>query len=299
MSQLPNLRPLAFVSSLRTELSLRNQRYAERLRLPFCESRGDLPVICYSPSQDGSRHGNFLPETYQAILKNENWRRRLEKAHSQARTALPRSDRRWRELDSSNSSDALLMNVFCFPGTLKQPRLFALLGLENQAVPQFGFKARVLLGNGHADRTEVDMKLGDLLVESKLTESDFQSRQVQAVEGYRDFRDVFNCRNLPRSKDLYFSYQLIRNVLAAYANQCSFCVIADARRPDLREAWYAVMRCVQILDLRLRCKMLTWQELSAELPDKLKDFLKEKYGITSNGLRSPPSAPRFERDEIP
>ena len=59
------------------------------------------------------------------------------------------------------------------------------------------------------------------------------------------------------------------------------------------------MRCVQILDLRLRCKMLTWQELSAELPDKLKDFLKEKYGITSNGLRSPPSAPRFERDEIP
>ncbi len=299
MSQLNQLRPLAFVSSLRTELSLRNQRYAERLRLPFCESRGELPVICYLPSQDGSRHGNFLPETYQAILKNENWRGRLEKVHSQARTALPRSDRRWRELDSSNSSDALLMNVFCFPGTLEQPRVLALLGLENQAVPQFGFKARVPLGNGHADRTEVDMKLGDLLVESKLTESDFQSKQVQVVESYLNFRELFNCCNLPRSKDLYFSYQLIRNVLAAHANRCSFCVIADARRPDLREAWYSVMRCVQILDLRLCCKMLTWQELSAELPGKLQEFLKEKYGIVPNGTAPLPAASPFEVEEVP
>jgi len=282
MSQLNQLRPLAFVSSLRTELSLRNQRYAERLRLPFCESRGELPVICYLPSQNGSRHGNFLPETYQAILKNENWCGRLEKVHSQARTALPRSDRRWRELDSSNSSDALLMNVFCFPGTLDQPRVLALLGIEGQAMPQFGFKARVPLGNGHADRTEVDMKLGDLLVESKLTESDFQSKQVQVVESY-----------------LYFSYQLIRNVLAAHANRCSFCVIADARRPDLREAWYSVMRCVQILDLRLRCKMLTWQELSAELPGKLQEFLKEKYGIVPNGTAPLPAASPFEVEEVP
>ncbi len=29
----------------------------------------------------------------------------------------------------------------------------------------------------------------------------------------------------------YASYQLIRNVLAAYAEGCSFCVIHDERRP--------------------------------------------------------------------
>jgi len=58
-------------------------------------------------------------------------------------------------------------------------------------------------------------------------------------------------------------------VLAAYAAGLSFCVIADARRQDLLEAWYAIMRCVHDADLRTRCKVLTWQELSSALPPKL------------------------------
>ena len=59
----------------------------------------------------------------------------------------------------------------------------------------------------------------------------------------------------------YVSYQLIRNVLAAHALGLSFCVILDARRPDLMEAWYSVMRYVRIATLRTRCQVLTWQEL--------------------------------------
>ena len=43
----------------------------------------------------------------------------------------------------------------------------------------------------------------------------------------------------------YAGYQLIRNVLAAYAQGCSFCVIHDQRRPDLREAWFEVMAAVK------------------------------------------------------
>ena len=39
----------------------------------------------------------------------------------------------------------------------------------------------------------------------------------------------------------YVGYQLIRNVLAAYAEGCSFCVMHDDRRSDLREAWYEVL----------------------------------------------------------
>ena len=77
----------------------------------------------------------------------------------------------------------------------------------------------------------------------------------------------------------YRGYQLIRNVLAAQALECSFCVLLDARRPDLREQWYAVMRCVRPPELRVRCKVLTWQELKGVLPRKLQSFLKEKYGI--------------------
>ena len=60
--------------------------------------------------------------------------------------------------------------------------------------------------------------------------------------------------------------------------------MADARRPDLREAWYAVMRCVKPADLRVRCKMITWQEVSEVLPCRLQDFLREKYGIGDQSL---------------
>ena len=41
------------------------------------------------------------------------------------------------------------------------------------------------------------------------------------------------------------SYQLVRDVLAAHALQCSFCVVIDARRTDLADDWYAVMKCVK------------------------------------------------------
>jgi len=77
----------------------------------------------------------------------------------------------------------------------------------------------------------------------------------------------------------YASYQLIRNVLAARAQEASFCVIHDARRPDLREAWFAVMAAVRTAEMRVRLKVLTWQELAAALPAELRAFLEIKYGI--------------------
>jgi hypothetical protein len=40
----------------------------------------------------------------------------------------------------------------------------------------------VALGEQRSDGTEVDMRLGDLLVESKLTEFDFQSAEAAIVE---------------------------------------------------------------------------------------------------------------------
>ena len=81
----------------------------------------------------------------------------------------------------------------------------------------------------------------------------------------------------------YASYQLIRNVLAAYAQGCSFCVLHDDRRPDLREAWFAVMAAVNSAEMRVRCKVLTWQELASLLPEELQAFLDLKYGIVGPG----------------
>lgn len=267
---------VSYASALRHELSVRNQAYAKRLGLDCRESRGQPPVVCYLSS--GANHGNFIPQSYRAILRNDSWHRRLKKPHTSAYHAFPREGLKWCELDSSTSSDALLMNIFCYPGTLKSKALMDLLGIET-GVPHFGVKARVPLANGRVDRTEVDMQIGGLLVESKLTESNFQQKAKDVVHGYRDFEAVFELEVLPQDEDAYFSYQLIRNVLAAYANDCSFCVMLDERRPDLREHWFAVTRAVRIHDLRLRCRVLTWQELWRFLPPRIQGFLEEKYGI--------------------
>ena len=52
--------------------------------------------------------------------------------------------------------------------------------------------------HGRFDRTEVDMRMGTLLVEAKLTEGDFQTREAGIVEAYRDFDEVFARELLPR-----------------------------------------------------------------------------------------------------
>jgi hypothetical protein len=135
--------------------------------------------------------------------------RRFDKIHAQAARSLPKPQfeiaRRWRELDSSMSSDALLMNVFCTPGVAESSAVRSMLGVDEVAELQFGWRARVPLSNGRpghtkVDRTEVDLRFGSLLVEAKLTEADFQSRSAAVVESYRDFDEVFDRERLPRTE---------------------------------------------------------------------------------------------------
>jgi hypothetical protein len=307
-----------YASTLRQELRARNRRYA--LGRVHAESYGGAPVIVYAP-EDG-RHGNFFDPAYCAITERPEWMRRFDKIHAQAVRSLPRTERRWRELDSSMSSDALLMNVFCAPGVLESTAVQKMMGVNGDKAPVFGLRARVPFANGRFDRTEVDMQWGELLVEAKLTESDFQTCQENVIEAYRDLDDVFDREMLPtveisvgrrrletefpedysqveilgdedcgrtvvelprESITGYESYQLIRNVLAAHALGASFCVIHDVRRPDLREAWYRVMSAVRSAELRTRLKVLTWQELAAALSDDLQAFLDLKYGIVAPG----------------
>jgi hypothetical protein len=275
-----------YASQLRHELSLRNRAFALQRRLPHVESVGGMAVTVYQPHPTRRQHGNFFDESYAAMLAIPEWRKRLEKVHTQAKSSLPKSGRNWKELDSSMSSDALLMNIFCCPYVADDPRVLGLLGVEAAELPQFGWRARVPLKKGLTDRTEVDMKLGNMLFEAKLTESDFQTCEANVLRGYRDFEEVFDAKLLPQEGKKLASYQLIRNVLAAQASNCGFCVLLDTRRPDLMEGWYAILRCVRSVELRVRCKVLTWQELSAVLPEPLREFLDHKYGIVAPG-RSP------------
>ena len=47
------------------------------------------------------------------------------------------------------------------------------LGEAPRVIPAFGFKPKIPFRDGKSDRTEVDMKLGDLMVEAKLTEREY------------------------------------------------------------------------------------------------------------------------------
>jgi hypothetical protein len=268
-----------YAAALRHELVARNSSYAAVNCLPHVTSYGELPVVVYQQSECGRHHGNFISLSYRAILRKPLWRKRLLKVHSQGHRSLPASDGLWRELDSSLSSDALLMNVFCYPGVTRRMEVSRILGLEPGSLPEFGFMPRIPLLSGLTERTEVDMKLGKMLFEAKLTEADFQIERAELVERYRDFTSIFESRRLPRTMRKYVSYQLIRNVLAAHALNLDFCTLLDARRPDLLEDWYSILRCIRSAILRTRCKVLSWQELAPCLPAALQRFLSVKYGI--------------------
>ncbi len=276
--------------ALRREIIARNQRLTRNAGEAGVSRYGRDEVVVHSVSPDGVSHGNFFPESYAAILHRPDWRRRLAKVHT-GRRNLPNTEK-WKELDSCTSSDALLMNIFCHPRTLAEGKLHRLMNVDLTTEPSFGVRVAAPLSNGHRDRTEVDMRWGDVLVEAKLTESDFQCCRTDLVERYRDFADIFHANALARVEDGYANYQLIRGVLAAAASEDRFCVFADARRPDLRERWFAVMQAVCSYDLRMRCQMLTWQEICAVLPDDLQRWLGEKYGIYAPG-----SEPTIDAEE--
>jgi len=268
-----------YVSALRQELIARNRSYAALKLLPHVTSYGEVPVVIYQASPCGKKHGNFISASYRALTRRPEWGKRLAKVHSSAGRALPKSDCVWKELDSSMSSDALLMNIFCYPGVTKRKELSAILGTGIGDLPEFGFKPRIPMINGAIERTEIDMKLSSALFEAKLTEADFQRQRAGIVEGYRDLEEVFEVGDLPRRGQMYVSYQLLRNLLAAYTLDLSFCLLLDARRPDLSEDWYGILRCIRITELRNVCRVLTWQELARCLPPALQEFLKLKFGI--------------------
>ena len=304
-------------SLLRRDLNARAQHLATIGSLLHEQTTGREPSIIFG-RDDQARHGNFHPASYTAICAKPDWHRRLTKVHTAHRRVRARADWPWMELDCANSSDALLMNIFCHPqvfngNTLATP-IANLLGVEPTAQPNFGIHPGVPLSNGLKDRTEIDLQLGHLFVEAKLTETSFQTAKPSLIERYRDLEAVFEVDRLPRkliyspashppvedfsqieeaefltppssnptpttSHTLIDGYQLIRNVLAAYASDASFCVLCDARRHDLIETWYAILSAVHRPTFAARLKLLTWQELSTTVPKDLQQFLDAKYGI--------------------
>ncbi len=326
-------------SLLRRDLNLRAHHFAHAQNLLHEIAPGPHqdtdPLIVFGRSERG-RHGNFHPASDLAICANPAWLRRLSKPHSASRRSPARNDWPWRELDAAVSSDALLMNIFCHPrvfnGRTLAPAVANLLNVDRTAQPRFGINPGVPLRttrkgrsklpselsgrvNVLIDRTEIDLRLDNLFLEAKLTESSFQTAAPRLIERYRDLEAVFDPDRLPRkilytpashppaeeysqleeptesltpsrtpsksSRTVIDAYQLIRNVLAAFASDASFCVLCDARRRDLIEIWYSVLSAVHYPSFAWRLKLLTWQELASVLPKDLQQFLEAKYGILS------------------
>ncbi len=185
---------------LRSELSHRNIARAPAWIAEM--SYGPVPSIVYAENEAG-QHGNFLPASYRRILRQDAWKARLAKVYTGSRFLPRKADRTRRELECANSSDALLMNIFCYPGILRRAAVCSLLAIEPGADPTFGFRPGIPLKNGAEDRSEMDLKLGNLLVEAKLTEGDFQTARYDLVHRYRDLESVFDVDRLPMSKERF------------------------------------------------------------------------------------------------
>jgi hypothetical protein len=225
---------------------------------------------------------NFHPSSWNEIDNNTFYKKRTIKIHSHFKSIKPAVY----EMQSSNSSDALAMNVFCYPNIQNCLGLKSLFEVDEITKIDFGFKAKVLKikdGIDKPDKTEVDLFLNDnIICECKLTEEGFTIKNKAEVESYKNFSAVFHTDMLIQNETSYLNYQLIRNILAAYQHKSRFILLCDMRRPDLAKSFYQTVRCIQdrFLDLRTNCEIVYWQDIAQLVPKDLKHFLKEKYGIS-------------------
>lgn len=224
---------------------------------------------------------NFHTESWKNIKSIKHLLARTKKVHSH----FPHSTTPILEMQSSNSSDALAMNIFCHPDIGKWTGVQKLLNISSLAAVDFGFKAKVskMVGNiAESDATEIDVYFkGEIIGECKLTEESFTSKDKTTVEQYVKFKEIFHIGKLSQSDNEYHNYQLIRNILAAEQHKCRFLLFCDMRRPDLARHFIETVSCIQdrYLDLRTNCWIIYWQDIALAAGKDLKLFLKEKYGI--------------------
>lgn len=241
-------------------------------------SYGRSGSVLYKAEAEG-RHGNFLAASYRRITADPEWARRLEKAYTGDQWMPRAGDRRRGELECASSSDALLMNVFCYPGILRRKDLCACLGAEPGIRPTFGTRALLPMRGGEIDRTELDMVLGDAPVEAKLTEGGFGHASGARLLRYCGMEEMFSLEELPRTGRGYAGYQIVRGMLEAERRGSRYTVLLDGRRADLAELCFQVVAAAHSAASRSRFHLRTWQEIAACVPPVVRAFLRERFGI--------------------
>ena len=251
-------------------------------------SFGRSGSVLYKTGAEGE-HGNFLAASYRRIVRDPEWARRLEKAYTGDQWMPRAQDRRRGELECASSSDALLMNVFCYPGVLRRRALCACLGVEPGVRPAFGARASLPMQGGEVDRTELDMVLGDVLVEAKLTEGGFGKASRERLLRYSGVEEIFSVEELPHTGHAhkrqagtghgYAGYQIVRGLLAAERLGSRYIVLLDGRRADLADLCFQVVAAAHSAAVRSRFQLRTWQEIAVCVPPAVRGFLAERFGI--------------------
>jgi hypothetical protein len=151
-----------YADQLRRVLAVSATQYAQDHRIPYYCSTGAPPTLLFHPyGPNDAHHGNFHHQSYPQILTTE----RLAKPHPHCGALPPDRQEIAKELDSSTSSAALLMNIFCHPDAQTHAPLATLFGLSAPLTPHFGVQA--------GPQSEVDMTLGPVHVAATLTERSF------------------------------------------------------------------------------------------------------------------------------
>lgn len=212
---------------------------------------------------------NFKADTYESIKKNPDWDKRLNKPHSQVPPAL--------EVQSSNSSDALLMNFFCNPKFTEWKGPKIIFKVDEFDFFEFGWNPNFINEN-NPYRTEIDLKFNDIIIEAKLTEADFQVKNKEVVERYENLEIVFDKDLLPvNSNGNYLTYQLIRNILTAHKYNYRFILLVDESRIDLIRDFYQTTLAIKDNDLKRKIEFITWQELASKVGKELREYISSKY----------------------
>lgn len=258
-----------YASNLKQELKSLAMNYANKYNLNYTMPVPNSAVI-FTEVQS-----NFYKKSFTNITNKPNWKERLGKTHPYFKS------RDVKEMQSSNSSDALLMNIFCHPKMSKWKGIAQLFGQSKIKYIDFGCKPGIFKnGKPEIQRTEIDLIINNRIIcEAKLTEADFTNENKKSVEAYDKFEDIFQKVFLEQTVTEYKNYQLIRNILLAEQKHMPFYLLCDARRPDIFKSFYKTVRCVKDISLRNKCNIIFWQDIIKKVGKNLKDFLAEKYGF--------------------
>ena len=209
---------------------------------------------------------NFHPDTFNNISKNLNYKNRLAKIHAN----VPG----FKEMQSSNSSDALLMNLFAHPKIKVWKSLRDLISIDQLDNIEFGWNPVFTNETNH--KTEIDMKIGNSIFEAKLTEKDFTQKDLTIVLTYSNVNNIIDLKDLT-TNGIVSNYQLIRNLLTAKKYGYKFNLLIDETRTDLIREFYKVKNAIKIKSLLDNFNFLTWQEIANSVGSDLKEYITEKY----------------------